>query len=146
MPHAHHVVGEKLRIYTCCSRPTSEGGGCVRGPHVFYETDPEALHLRHTFSFSRRAKHSADGEVSASSTSVDTALDVAAIDCEMVYTTGGMRCARVSVVDGSGAEVFDELVRMDDGVEVMYVDLCSVITFRLSETCDTVTTSLAFLA
>jgi len=85
----------------------------------FYETDPEALHLRHTFSFSRRAKHSADGEVSASSTSVDTALDVAAIDCEMVYTTGGMRCARVSVVDGSGAEVFDELVRMDDGVEVI---------------------------
>jgi RNA exonuclease 1 len=58
-----------------------------------------------------------DGEVST-----DTALDVAAIDCEMVYTTGGMRCARVSVVDGTGAAVFDELVRMDDGVEIVYVD------------------------
>jgi RNA exonuclease 1 len=64
-----------------------------------------------------------DGEGSISSSSVDTALDVAAIDCEMVYTTGGMRCARVSVIDGSGAEIFDEMVRMDDGVEVMYVNL-----------------------
>jgi RNA exonuclease 1 len=37
----------------------------------------------------------------------------------MIYTTGGMRVARVSVVDGSGTEVFDEFVRMDDGVEVI---------------------------
>jgi RNA exonuclease 1 len=44
---------------------------------------------------------------------------MAAMDCEMIYTTGGMRCARVSVVDGSGAEVFDELVRMDDGVGII---------------------------
>jgi RNA exonuclease 1 len=51
--------------------------------------------------------------------STDTALDVVSIDCEMVYTTGGMRVARVSVVDGSGKQIFDELVRMDDGVEVM---------------------------
>lgn len=39
----------------------------------------------------------------------------------MVYTTAGMSLARVSVVDGKGAEVFDELVRMSQGVEVMYV-------------------------
>jgi RNA exonuclease 1 len=37
----------------------------------------------------------------------------------MVYTTGGLRVARVSVVDGSGKEVFDELVRMDEGVNIM---------------------------
>lgn len=107
-----------MRIYTCCSRPSSEGGGCVRGPHVFYESDPTALHSRHAFSFSRSPSQGANGEPS---NAVDTALDVAAMDCEMIYTTGGMRCARVSVVDGSGAEVFDELVRMDDGVEIMYV-------------------------
>lgn len=41
------------------------------------------------------------------------------MDCEMIYTTAGMRVARVSVVDGTGKEVFDELVRMDDGVHVM---------------------------
>ncbi|KIM90892.1 hypothetical protein PILCRDRAFT_811388 [Piloderma croceum F 1598] len=120
------VNGEKLRLYTCCSRPTSEEGGCVRGPHVFYETDPQALHLRHAFSFSRQP---VNNEPSASSTFADTALEVAAIDCEMVYTTGGMRCARVSVVDGTGSEVFDELVRMDDGVEIVdYITRFSGVT------------------
>lgn len=39
----------------------------------------------------------------------------------MIYTTGGMRVARVSVIDGAGTEIFDELVRMDDGIEVMSV-------------------------
>ncbi len=39
----------------------------------------------------------------------------------MISTTGGSRVARVSVVDGAGKEVFDQLVRMDEGVEVMYV-------------------------
>lgn len=39
----------------------------------------------------------------------------------MVYTTGGMRIARVSVVDGAGTEIFDELIRMDDGIDVVYV-------------------------
>ena len=51
----------------------------------------------------------------------DTALDIVALDCEMIYTTGGMRVARVSVVDVAGKEVLDEIVRMDEGVEVMYV-------------------------
>lgn len=46
---------------------------------------------------------------------------MAALDCEMIYTTGGLRVARVSIVDGSGKEVFDQLVRMDDGVHVMSV-------------------------
>ena len=44
----------------------------------------------------------------------------------MIYTTGGMRVARVSVVNASGKEVLDELVRMDEGVEVMYVEPSSV--------------------
>ena len=39
----------------------------------------------------------------------------------MIYTTGGLRVARVSIVDGSGKEVFDQLVRMDDGVHIMSV-------------------------
>lgn len=48
-----------------------------------------------------------------------SALDIAALDCEMIYTTGGFRIARVSIVDASGKEVFDELIKMDDGVEVV---------------------------
>lgn len=38
----------------------------------------------------------------------------------MIYTTGGLRVARVSVIDGLGKEVFDHLVGMDEGVQVMY--------------------------
>jgi RNA exonuclease 1 len=50
----------------------------------------------------------------------------------MIYSTGGMRVARVSVVDGSGTEVFDELVRMDPGVEVMYVNNMFIIALSLT--------------
>lgn len=99
---------EKVRVYTCCSRPVAEGAGCSHGPHVFYESKAEELHSRHTFSL-----------LSPSKSAEDNRLDVVALDCEMIYSTGGLRVARVSVVDGSGKEVFDELVRMDDGVEVM---------------------------
>ncbi len=99
--------GQRSRIYSCCSSPAGDGGGCVTGTHVFYESDVETLHARHAFTPTRPPTES------------DTALDVVALDCEMVYTTGGFRCARVSVVDGAGKEIFDELVRMDDGVEVM---------------------------
>lgn len=55
------------------------------------------------------------------------------MDCEMIYSTGGMRVARVSVVDGFGTEVFDEFVHMDPGVEVMcvYLFLCQWHTTAL---------------
>lgn len=103
--------GEKMRIFSCCARPVATAEGCTHGPHVFYESKAEDLHSRYPFSFSRPPSTDAN----------ETALDVVALDCEMIYTTGGSRVARVSVVDGSGTEVFDEFVRMDEGVEVMYV-------------------------
>ncbi|KAI0771596.1 ribonuclease H-like protein [Trametes elegans] len=106
------VNGEKRRVYTCCSR-TPDEDGCQTGPHVFYETDPEDLHRRHAFTHTRLAAESGDAM------QTDTALDVVALDCEMIYTTGGMRVARVSVVDSVGKEVFDEYIRMDEGVEVI---------------------------
>ena len=110
-------TGEKIKMWTCCSELSGDTDGCVHGPHVFYESDPNELHMRHTFTFSRSADESAgDGESAA-----DSVLDVVCLDCEMVYTTGGSRVARVSVVDGSGKEVLDELVQMDEGVEVMCV-------------------------
>jgi RNA exonuclease 1 len=102
-------IGERIRIYNCCSKTTSEGEGCVRGPHVFYESKPEELHSRHAFSHTR--PYMGD--------TADTALDVVAIDCEMIYTTAGMSVARVSVVDGSGKEMYDQIVRLDDCVQVM---------------------------
>lgn len=87
------------------------GEGCSHGPHVFSESDPEVLHARHAFSFLPAVDHTSSPK-----------LDVAALDCEMIYTTGGLRVARVSVVDGSGKEVLDLVIRMDDGVQVMYMN------------------------
>jgi RNA exonuclease 1 len=83
---------------------------------VFYESKPEELHARHAFSVTRPYTASPEGVT-------DTALDVVALDCEMIYTTAGMSVARVSVVDGSGKEVYDQFVRLDDSVEVMCVFL-----------------------
>ncbi|EIW82112.1 ribonuclease H-like protein [Coniophora puteana RWD-64-598 SS2] len=107
-PFTRSVNGERLRIYSCCSR-TAEEGGCSVGSHVFYESKPEELHIRHAFSCTRSGESSSEGKVA----------DVVALDCEMIYTTGGMRVARVSVVDGAGKELLDELVQMDEGVEVI---------------------------
>lgn len=79
----------------------------------------------------------------SSSSTPDTALDIVALDCEMVYSTGGMRVARVSVVDSMGKEVFDELVRMDDGVEVMSVFSNSV---RANSKIDLILSATSILA
>ncbi|KAI0938065.1 hypothetical protein AcV7_003362 [Taiwanofungus camphoratus] len=117
-PFSTKANGEKRRVYSCCSRSTDDEG-CERGPHVFYDSMPEDLHLRHAFSFTRPPSSQQSNDNSESATAPETALDVVALDCEMIYTTGGMRVARVSVVDATGKEVFDELVRMDDGVEVI---------------------------
>ncbi|KAH9951613.1 Rexo1 protein [Amylocystis lapponica] len=116
-PFTSKADGERRRVYNCCSRSFGEEG-CARGPHVFYDSSPEDLHLRHAFSFTRPASLP-DSSGEGPSIATDTALDIVAMDCEMIYTTGGMRVARVSVVDSTGKEVFDELVRMDDGVEVI---------------------------
>ncbi|KAI6035160.1 ribonuclease H-like protein [Pisolithus orientalis] len=114
-PFNKKINGEKLRFYSCCSKNVGEDG-CSWGCHVFYESDASDLHTRHAFSPVRPPKSSDGG---ASVEICDTALDVVALDCEMIYTTGGMRVARVSVVDGTGKEVFDELIRMDDGVDII---------------------------
>lgn len=107
-PFSSKTNGEKRRVYTCCSR-TTDDEPCTKGHHVFYESDPADLHKRHAFTHTRPAR--TDGP--------DPALDAVALDCEMIYSTGGMRVARVSVVDVRGREVFDEFIRMDDGVEVI---------------------------
>ncbi|KAF9780117.1 ribonuclease H-like domain-containing protein [Thelephora terrestris] len=101
--------GKKVGRYTCCSALPIPGRGCVRGPHVFRESNPADLHKRHAFTYTRPPD---------SSRPVKT-LGVAALDCEMIYTTGGLSVARVSVVGVDGRAVFDEYVKMDEGVHVI---------------------------
>ncbi|KLO08284.1 hypothetical protein SCHPADRAFT_944602 [Schizopora paradoxa] len=108
-PFTSRTNGERARVYNCCGQPVSTSDGCSRGPHVFYESSPGDLHARQPFTMSRSLLEGGS----------DTALDVLALDCEMIYSTAGISCARVSVVDGCGGKVLDELVRMDDGVEVI---------------------------
>ncbi|KAL1731028.1 hypothetical protein EV714DRAFT_283738 [Schizophyllum commune] len=103
-----NVSGERARVRTCCAKTDSESGGCTTGAHVFYDTDPVVLHARHPFSF-----------LPPRAAPQRTALDVIALDCEMIYTTGGMRVARVSLIDGAGATIFDDFVKMDEGVKVL---------------------------
>lgn len=122
-PYRCRVNGDKLRVYHCCSRPADTGDGCTQGPHVFQDYEIEDLHARHPFSL-----------LLPPTPDSSTALDVAAIDCEMIYTTGGLRVARVSVVDGSGKEIIDELVCMDPGVKVIdYITRFSGITSEIHE-------------
>ncbi|KZT50653.1 hypothetical protein CALCODRAFT_422460, partial [Calocera cornea HHB12733] len=99
--------GKREKFYACCqSNDASEG--CQLGPHVFREGSAEDLHARH--SFSPTAPYTGpEGKI----------LDVVALDCEMIYTTQGMSCARITVVDGRGDEVLDELVRLDEGVKAL---------------------------
>jgi len=57
--------------------------------------------------------------VASSLSNNDNALDVVAMDCEMIYTTAGMRLAHVSVVDGGGCTLLDEPVRMEDDIKII---------------------------
>lgn len=101
---------------------THPGPGCSLGPHVFYEKSPEDLHRRHPFTLTSEP-------APPPTLSDDAFLDVAALDCEMIYTTAGMSVARVSVVDSEGKQVFDEIVRPDRGVKVIdYITRFSGIT------------------
>ena len=100
------VIGEKVRWDTRCSTLSTSGDGCVRGPRAFYELGLVDLHKRHAFI------HPCPPDASQ----LGRTLEVAALDCGMIYPTGGMHVARVSVVSGDGKEVFDECVKMGEGV------------------------------
>ncbi|CAE6365258.1 unnamed protein product [Rhizoctonia solani] len=109
-PYVNRSGGVREMIHRCCGSPTGSAG-CVIGAHVF--KDPEdfnLLHARHPYS---------ESSAFADGSSQLAVLDVAALDCEMIYTTAGMSIARVSVIDGAGKCVYDKLIKLDPGVEVL---------------------------
>ncbi|QRV73177.1 exonuclease domain protein [Ceratobasidium sp. AG-Ba] len=111
--YVSRIGGVREILYKCCSAPNGSPG-CVLGAHVF--KDPEdfnLLHARHPYSLSSEFESISHARDSSSE------LEVAALDCEMIYTTAGMSLARVSVIDGAGKSVYDKLVKMDPGVEVL---------------------------
>lgn len=59
------------------------------------------------------------GFPSSASATPATAVDIVALDCELVYTTAGMSLARVTVLSGSGSVLLDEHVRSPTGVTII---------------------------
>lgn len=105
----------KVQRWTCCGRTVDTQAlgddRCATGPHVFKEDAEEALHHRAPYTtFAQLAE-----EMGGSS----GALDLAALDCEMSYTTQGLSVTRITLIDESGEIVFDELVRCTGDVAVL---------------------------
>ncbi|BGP16917.1 hypothetical protein JCM10213_007362 [Rhodosporidiobolus nylandii] len=96
------IAGVRQRVYSCC--PSASAPPCQTGPHVFKDEDPAALHSRVPFVPSASLR-------TPISTSLPPAVDVAALDCELIYTTSGMSLARVTVLSASGSILLDEHVR-----------------------------------
>ncbi|KAL5636456.1 hypothetical protein ACGC1H_000424 [Rhizoctonia solani] len=108
--YVNKTGGLREMVHRCCGAPTGSAG-CVVGAHVFKDPeDFDLLHARHPYS---------ESSAFAEDSSQSTLLEVAALDCEMIYTTAGMSIARVSVIDGAGKCVYDKLMKLDPGVDVL---------------------------
>ncbi|ORY73696.1 ribonuclease H-like domain-containing protein, partial [Protomyces lactucae-debilis] len=89
------VDGTRITTWPCCEQT---GTGCVVGhTHVFKIThEPRLAAYQPYRQLPMRRKES---------------LDVAALDCEMVYTTASMELARVSVISSQGDILLDRFVK-----------------------------------
>lgn len=102
----------KVLRWTCCGRAvdtqTLGDDRCATGPHVFKEEQPREMHRRSAYVTWHDLEH-------------DTSelLDVAALDCEMSYSTAGLSVTRITLVDAMGDVVFDELIQCSDGVSIV---------------------------
>ncbi|GAA5996747.1 uncharacterized protein JCM10292_003178 [Rhodotorula paludigena] len=104
------IGGTKQRVYSCC--PAVAAAPCQIGPHVFKDEDPAVLHSRVPFISSSKLRPPASSDL-------PPAVDIVALDCEMIYTTSGMSLARVTVLSSSGSVLLDEHVRPPPGVAVL---------------------------
>ncbi|GAA5959380.1 hypothetical protein JCM8115_000093 [Rhodotorula mucilaginosa] len=108
------AAGVRQRVYSCC--PSIGATPCQVGPHVFKDEKPSVLHSRVAFVPTSSLRR---GLPSSASATPATAVDIVALDCELVYTTAGMSLARVTVLSGSGSVLLDEHVRPPTGVAVV---------------------------
>lgn len=84
-------------IYNCCSSDTSSRGCQIALNHVHEKNKQDNL-----TGFMRTIPHSPP---------LDGNYGVYALDCEMVYTQGGLELARVTVIDTEGKSVYESLVQ-----------------------------------
>ncbi|GAA5978000.1 hypothetical protein JCM11641_004354 [Rhodosporidiobolus odoratus] len=100
------VGGTRQRVWSCC--PSASAPPCQTGPHVFKDADPIALHSRVSFIPTSSLCQTSS---STSLATLPTAVDLAALDCELIYTTSGMSLARLTVLSSTGSLLLDEHVR-----------------------------------
>ncbi|ESP01259.1 hypothetical protein LOTGIDRAFT_111751, partial [Lottia gigantea] len=93
------VAGQWETRYTCCSGDLSATGCAVSKAHTYESNKYENI----------------TGYMKTMPTSppLDGNYGVYAMDCEMVYTTGGMELARVTVVGSDKQPVYETLVKPD---------------------------------
>jgi RNA exonuclease 1 len=92
----HERSAGRNLLYPCCQNPLGSSG-CTQGPHVWKEDSAEYLHHEYPFSLLPL--------------SFDHAHAIVAMDCEMSYTLCGMELTRLTLVDGDGKIIIDELVK-----------------------------------
>lgn len=80
----------------CCLKEVSSVG-CMVSRHVFKEERSDHLHKLIAFITTPESN--------------EERMDIAALDCEMVYTTVGFEVARLCVVNQEGIVVIDELCK-----------------------------------
>ncbi|KAG4303081.1 hypothetical protein PCK1_000747 [Pneumocystis canis] len=90
---------EQTKLYSCCYESNTDSIGCTTHPyHVFKITSPSKL--------------AAQIQFIKSQTPVESSfLGAAVIDCEMIYTTGGMELARITIYDINENLLLDNLIK-----------------------------------
>ena len=82
---------------------------------MFKEETPQAMH--------RRAGYVRWSDIPSAAQEASEVLPVAALDCEMSYTTAGMSVTRVTLVDETGDVLFDEMIRCPEAVSYTHLTL-----------------------
>ncbi|KAG5513313.1 hypothetical protein PMAC_001376 [Pneumocystis sp. 'macacae'] len=90
---------EQTKIYSCCHENNTDSTGCITFPHhVFKITSPSKLAAEINFVMSQEPIQS-------------SFLNAAVLDCEMIYTTGGMELARITIYDIYENLLIDKLIK-----------------------------------
>lgn len=92
------VDGLREKVYGCCEDELGSTG-CLRGPHVYKDTELHVLHQKIPYVTApvRDPKST-------------TRQQMVALDCEMGYTTAGMELIRLTAVDQDMQVLLDEVV------------------------------------
>eukprot|EP00835_Amoeboradix_gromovi_P003722 NODE_257_length_12663_cov_0.723655.p3 type:complete len:391 gc:universal NODE_257_length_12663_cov_0.723655:9591-10763(+) len=88
--------GSRERTYWCCNQFQNQAG-CTLGCHVYQFEDFKDLNAVNPFKQAPLV--------------TENAYKILALDCEMVYTSGGLELARCTITNESKSVVYDEIIQ-----------------------------------